>query len=266
LNAIIERNDSGMTLASYVRGLSYGGGIGGIISKITPTTADYYHYDGIGGVTGLTDSTGQIIQSYTYDAYGNLLTPQSPSPHGFSTKEYSAKSGLIYFGARYYDPRVGRWITKEPMPENPFRPETLHRYTYCNNNSVNNIDFDGDFPTGKSLWSNIIDLLKVYEKAKELADEDYRIKREAIEYEYKMGLEIAKIRRDNRLAYADERYMNGTISFEKWRKLCSEIEREYLEKTDEITRKRAKELLELERHPTNYLPSDPFKPPFDINR
>jgi len=169
LNAIIEKNDSEMTLTSYVRGLSYGGGIGGIISKITPTTADYYHYDGIGGVTGLTDSTGQVIQSYTYDAYGNLLTQQIPTPHGFSTKEYSAKSGLIYFGARYYDPRVGRFITKDPLTWRPdderilgaflpgyyYRkyeilyigeeyPRYLHRYVYCANNPSNSIDLYGD--------------------------------------------------------------------------------------------------------------------------
>jgi RHS repeat-associated protein len=53
--------------------------------------------------------------------------------YGFSTKEYNSKSGLIYFGARYYDPRIGRFITKDPIL-------ALNLYVYCKNNPLNLVD------------------------------------------------------------------------------------------------------------------------------
>ncbi len=117
LTSILERNQSGATQAAYARGLGYGGGIGSIISRqSTVGSPQYYHYDGIGAVTGLTDSTSNSIQSYTYDAFGNILEAKGGvnNPYQFSTKEYHPASGLTYFGARYYDPRIGRFITKDP--------------------------------------------------------------------------------------------------------------------------------------------------------
>jgi RHS repeat-associated protein len=148
LNPIIERNEDGKTTATHIRGLSYGGGIGSIISSTRkkpfgrdmPTA--YYHYDGLGSVTNLTSSQGHAIINYEYDAYGNILKQTgltSLNPYGFSTKEYSPQSGLIYFGARYYDPRVGRWITKDPlgMVDGP------NLYVFVRNNPLNFIDWLG---------------------------------------------------------------------------------------------------------------------------
>ncbi len=148
LNAILERDQANQTLATYTRGLSYGGGIGSIISSTrqrpfrndihNKTLITYYHYDGLGSVTNLTSSQGQNIAEYEYDAYGNILTQTGLAqlnPYRFSTKEQD-KSGLIYFGARYYEPRVGRWITKDPlgMVDGP------NVYTYVNNNPINSFD------------------------------------------------------------------------------------------------------------------------------
>ena len=178
LSAIIEKSAGGITQAFYNRGLSYGGGIGGIISAYRNGTPTYYHYDGIGAVTGLTDQNAKLLQSYSYDAFGNALMVQGQgkgaknitNPYGFSTKEYNPKSGLSYFGARYYDPVVGRFVTKDPLswgPDDPrmftplvnvlnafpvramrqavahagtINPQMSQRYLYCMNNSVNVID------------------------------------------------------------------------------------------------------------------------------
>jgi RHS repeat-associated protein len=187
LNAIMERDLIGNTRAYYTRGLSYGGGIGSIISALREEGRFYYHYDGIGGITGLTDSTGKTVQTYTYDAFGNILQVDSylkgkqtvTNPYRFSTKEYNSRSGLIYFGARYYDPKIGRFITPDPLtwgPDDPrvlishqnnfvdvitraliqnrgsFNPELFHRYTYCLNNPLNLME-----PWG---WTPVQDPLK----------------------------------------------------------------------------------------------------------
>lgn len=141
LNPIIERDHYNYTKATYVRGLSYGGGIGSIISQKYPLEGNtYYHYDAQGNVTSLTDDFGDLKQQYTYDAYGNLLSAQrytrrkpTPNSYLFSTKEYSPQSGFYYFGARYYDPRVGRWLSRDPVP-------ALNLYVYCKNNPLNLVD------------------------------------------------------------------------------------------------------------------------------
>ena len=150
-NVIIERNPQGQTTASYTRGLSLGGGIGGIIAR-RAAGVSYYHYDALGNVTNLTNSSGSTIITYTYDAYGNVLSQSSPStnPYQFSTKEYASETGLLYFGARYYDPSIGRFITPDPLGfiDGP------NVYLYCNNNPINFIDPWGLCKEKKSISLN----------------------------------------------------------------------------------------------------------------
>ena len=143
---IIERDETGKTTAAYTRGVSMGGGIGSIVSVRKDNQDYYYLYDGQGNVIQLTDSTVKVIINYEYDAFGNitrqdgslsLLNPaQSGNNYQFQTKEFDSDSGLIYFGARYYDPQLGRWLTPDPlgMPDGP------NTYIYCNNNPVGWLD------------------------------------------------------------------------------------------------------------------------------
>ncbi len=137
LNVILERNSAGATNVSYIRNPNAPGGIGGIISSTAGTQQNYYHYDGLGSVVKTSNSTGTIVNSYTYDSFGNIIASQGLSP-AFLTKELD-KSGLIYFGARYYDPRIGRFITQDPsgMADGP------NLYLYCLNNPVNYVDLWG---------------------------------------------------------------------------------------------------------------------------
>jgi RHS repeat-associated protein len=139
LSAILERDATGQTTAYYTRGLGYGGGIGSIISRQSTVHApQYFHYDGLGSVTGLTDPTAKLLQTTTYDAFGNVLEQQgaAETPYGFSTKEVSPTSGLVYFGARYYDPRIGRFLTQDPlgMVDGP------NLYVYAGNNPISFFD------------------------------------------------------------------------------------------------------------------------------
>ena len=150
LNCVIEQDGTGLTKASYVRGLGYSGGIGSIISKQgAGGNEQYYYYDGIGNVSDIAGTNGSVTGSYEYDAYGNILNNAVPSPHGFSTKEFSRRSGLSYFGARYYDSRIGRWTQPDPlgMINGP------NMYVYVNNNPVNNVDPHGLMLRRlKNLW------------------------------------------------------------------------------------------------------------------
>jgi len=68
----------------------------------------------------------------------------------FTGKKLDDETGLYYFGARYYDPLLGRFITPDTIVQNPSDPQTLNRYSYCGNNPINRVD-----PTGhswKKFW------------------------------------------------------------------------------------------------------------------
>ena len=126
---------------TYTRGIGYSGGIGGIISQKRGANTNYYHYDGLPSVVQLTDSNSSSVQTYTYDAYGNVLSSSGSitSPYRFSTKEYSSNAKLLYFGARYYSPKIGRWLNPDPagMVDGP------NVYLYVGNNPVNLVDPEG---------------------------------------------------------------------------------------------------------------------------
>ena len=73
--------------------------------------------------------------------------------NGISEKyKYTGKekdiTGLYYFGARYYDPTIGRFITKDPIKGNSMNPQTLNPYVYCLNNPMKYIDPDGEWYIG----------------------------------------------------------------------------------------------------------------------
>jgi RHS repeat-associated protein len=77
----------------------------------------YYHQDGLGTVTELTDINGSVAKAYAYDAYGNLL--ESPGtveqPYTYTGREYDSESGLYFYRARYYDAGMGRFLQKDPV-------------------------------------------------------------------------------------------------------------------------------------------------------
>ena len=94
-----------------------------VASTTVPTTtpvADgtlYYHQDGLGTVTELTDINGAVAKAYAYDAYGNIL--ESPGtveqPYTYTGREFDSESGLYYYRARYYDALTGRFLQKDPI-------------------------------------------------------------------------------------------------------------------------------------------------------
>lgn len=108
-------------------------------------------------------ATGALIQSMTYDAFGNVLTDTNPGfqPFGFAGGLYDRATGLTRFGARDYDPRVGRWTTKDPIG---FAAGDGNLYGYVHNDPVNFRDPSGtDEVTADPHMQEII--LKLWESA-----------------------------------------------------------------------------------------------------
>jgi len=70
--------------------------------------------DALGTVYGLTDATGALQARYSYDAYGGRTEAGATTRFGFTGREHDSSTGLTYYRARYYDPRVGRFGARDP--------------------------------------------------------------------------------------------------------------------------------------------------------
>lgn len=75
----------------------------------------FYHHDGLGSVTELTNSTGAVAKAYAYDAYGNILESSGTvnQSYTYTGRELDSETGLYYYRARYYDPTTGRFSQKD---------------------------------------------------------------------------------------------------------------------------------------------------------
>ena len=98
--------------------------------------------DQLGSILQLVDQNGNIAQDIEYDEFGNMLVNSNPEfqPLGFAGGLYDPDTKLTRFGARDYDPMIGRWLQRDPIK---FESGTTNLYEYVNNDPVNNID-----PTG----------------------------------------------------------------------------------------------------------------------
>jgi RHS repeat-associated protein len=88
--------------------------------------AEYYHHDHLASVRAVSDEAGRVQARLDYEPFG---LPCGPLPAGrqpvFAGKALDAESGLYYFGARYYDPATGRFLTPDSFT---FRPDDERLY------------------------------------------------------------------------------------------------------------------------------------------
>ena len=110
---LFEYDGSNLLEARY----THGPGIDEPIAVTKGSSTYFYHQDGLGSVTDLTDSAGATAKSYAYDAYGNVL--ESPGtidqPYTYTGREPDQETGLYYYRARYYDSTTGRFLQKDPV-------------------------------------------------------------------------------------------------------------------------------------------------------
>ena len=78
------------------------------------------------------DSSGVLTATYQYDPWGNLVasTGTVENPLRFTAREYDEESGLYYLRFRYYDPEVGRFISRDPIGMHG----GINLYSYVHNN------------------------------------------------------------------------------------------------------------------------------------
>jgi len=130
----------------------------GIDEPLIMTKADgasyFYHADGLGSITALTNDKKEIVETYTYKAYGEptikdrtgaiLLKSAVGNPYLFTSRELDSESGLYYYRARYYDWRRGAFTQEDPLG---LAGSDTNFYAYVKNGPTRAID-----PTGKLGW------------------------------------------------------------------------------------------------------------------
>jgi RHS repeat-associated protein len=77
--------------------------------------AGYYDQDGLGSVTSLSSSTAAVVNSYTYDSFGNIAASTNglTNPLQYTGRDTDSETGLRYYRSRYYDPQVGRFLSQD---------------------------------------------------------------------------------------------------------------------------------------------------------
>jgi RHS repeat-associated protein len=102
----------------------------------------YYLFDGLGSVAALTNASGSVTNSYTYDPFGVTTETKALLTNVFNPWRYTGQyqdttTGLYKMGARYYQPEFGRWTQPDPSGQD------ANVYAYVGGNPVNLVDPSG---------------------------------------------------------------------------------------------------------------------------
>ncbi len=119
----------------------------------------FYHADGLGSIVALSNSTGQVVERYRYDSFGQpTITGPGPdglidtpddvtltesaygNPYLFTSREWDPETGLYHIRSRYFDPRMGGFLQEDRIAGFLFNPQSLNRYPYVENNPINFTD------------------------------------------------------------------------------------------------------------------------------
>ncbi|GGX72906.1 RHS repeat domain-containing protein [Saccharospirillum salsuginis] len=120
------------------------------ISAQASRETTYLHTDHLGTVVAATDESGSIVYRKQFDDYGDWLNTSSSvaenHPEGYTGKPLLEEAGLVYMGARFYDPEIGRFLSPDPVGFDVQEPMLFNKYLYGSNNPVLMVDPDGNRP------------------------------------------------------------------------------------------------------------------------
>ena len=166
---------------------------GGLVSVNPASTASeyFYHSDHLGSSSLITDGTGALTQHIQYVPFGEVFVEERTNswstPYKFNGKELDEETGLYYYHARYYDPRLSVWMSVDPLAE---KYPNVGSYVYCKNSPVMRIDPDGRDDFEINSTGKIINRIENKDRDAffivELNEEgDYNRTGQHIEFEYK---------------------------------------------------------------------------------
>ena len=125
---IQESDGTGAPTASYVLGDTE------LLTQTRGTTTNYYLHDGQNSVRALTDVTGNITDSYLYDAYGNSSNTRqgaTVNPYQYTGQQFDSMTGLYDLRARYYNFKNGTFLSRDPELDWDYYSSKLNIYQYA---------------------------------------------------------------------------------------------------------------------------------------
>ncbi|WP_083189831.1 RHS repeat domain-containing protein [Orenia metallireducens] len=116
------------------------------------TEITYFHHDNLGSTRLMTDSSGKVVIDQDYLPFGgdlarsNQIEIQNDSGENYkyTGQKQVVSIGLYYYGARYYDPEIGRFVTEDSYRGELDKPQTQHLYIYVTNNPLRYTDPSGN--------------------------------------------------------------------------------------------------------------------------
>jgi RHS repeat-associated protein len=167
-NRIVEEQNPGSsTLATY----TYGNYIDEVLTMDRGGQTYYFHQNALWSPHALTDTGGDVVERYTYDAYGGVMvldpaynpsalnawgTPHSAvgNPWLFTGRELDEESGLYFYRARSFDALKGRFLQRDPISY----ADSMNLYIYVRDNPINRVDPSGHLSTGGN-WDGKINTI-----------------------------------------------------------------------------------------------------------
>ena len=132
------------------------GGVGGLLYLKRNGAIYVPHADANGNIVRYTDTTGNVVAEYTYDAFGSTIAQSGPMADifriRFSCKYFDPETGLYYYGYRFYSPTLMRWLNRDPIEEDG----GLNLYGFCGNHPT-----DGFDSLGKNRYITQFDILNM---------------------------------------------------------------------------------------------------------
>ena len=115
--------------------------------KVVGGAVEYPLLDGLGSVRHLTDGSGNLLLSRSYDAFGNVRHSSGTGVTrlGYTGELQDLTTGLVYLRARFYHPVLGRFLQRDSFAGFGARPQSINRYSYTENNPVNYTDPSGHY-------------------------------------------------------------------------------------------------------------------------
>jgi RHS repeat-associated protein len=125
-DVVLEQKSSGAQ-TTYINGP----GIDNKLKQTSGGVSSYFLQDHLGSTTALTNASGAVTSSATYDGYGRQ-TGTVATRYGYTGRELDPDTGLMFYRARWYDPTLGRFITVDPIG----LADGINYYAYVRNNPL----------------------------------------------------------------------------------------------------------------------------------
>jgi RHS repeat-associated protein len=142
---VLMDNDSVSGVTKYQNGF----GIDNKLKQTAGSIASYFLADHLGSTNALTDASGIVTASNSYDSFGNATNTSFSSRYQFTGRELDSFSGLQFNRARWYDPAIGRFISEDPVG---FEGRSINLFAYVKNIPLRSTDPYGLADNDSNFW------------------------------------------------------------------------------------------------------------------